>query len=110
MAIQLAHYRLHGKFVSTYESGSTRHFVEGRTETIRPCSAASCAFVERMCGSEGSWREATEEVQGLLRSAIQAHTDYVKLVFQVLPPPRFFLHTTDTLAERGGMWLVVCGI
>ncbi len=46
MAIQLAYYRLHQKFVLTYESATTRLYYEGRTETIRPVSDDSVAFVK----------------------------------------------------------------
>lgn len=48
MAIQLAHYRLHRRFAPTYETGHTRAFYHGRTDTVRTCSLASCAFVDAM--------------------------------------------------------------
>ena len=48
MAIQLAHHRLHGRFVATYETGHTRAFYHGRTDTVRTLSTASCAFVHAM--------------------------------------------------------------
>lgn len=37
-----------GKFCLTYEASMTRLFREGRTETIRSCTAQSCAFVRGM--------------------------------------------------------------
>ena len=37
-----------GKFSLTYESSMTRLFREGRTETVRPCTMASCDFVRAM--------------------------------------------------------------
>jgi len=37
-----------GKFCLTYEASMTRLFREGRTETIRSCTAQSCAFVRAM--------------------------------------------------------------
>lgn len=46
MALQLAFYRLHHKFVLTYESATTRLYYNGRTETIRPVSEDSVAFVK----------------------------------------------------------------
>jgi len=46
MCIQLAHYRLHNTFVSTYESASTRQFQRGRTEVIRTLSEESKALCE----------------------------------------------------------------
>ena len=46
MAMQLAYYRLHRKIVLTYESATTRLYYEGRTETIRPVSEDSVAFVK----------------------------------------------------------------
>lgn len=45
MILQLAYYRLHGKWTATYETGSTRLFLYGRTETIRVCSSDVCNFV-----------------------------------------------------------------
>ncbi|KAJ1634245.1 Choline/Carnitine o-acyltransferase-domain-containing protein [Pavlovales sp. CCMP2436] len=41
MTLQLAHYRLHGKAVSAYESASTAAFKHGRTETIRAATPES---------------------------------------------------------------------
>jgi len=32
----------------SYESSMTRLFREGRTETVRPCTSESCAFVRAM--------------------------------------------------------------
>ena len=46
MAMQLAYFRLHRKTVLTYESATTRLYYEGRTETIRPVSEDSVAFVK----------------------------------------------------------------
>lgn len=48
MALQLAYYRDAGKFCLTYESSMTRLFREGRTETVRPCTLESAAFVKIM--------------------------------------------------------------
>lgn len=48
MAMQLAYYRDQGRFDATYESSMTRLFLHGRTETVRPCTAQSCAFVKTM--------------------------------------------------------------
>ena len=45
MALQLAHYRMHGHSVSTYESASTAAFKHGRTETIRSATPEAAAFV-----------------------------------------------------------------
>lgn len=48
MAMQLAYYRDQGHFSATYESSMTRLFKHGRTETVRPVSEASVAFVHVM--------------------------------------------------------------
>lgn len=48
MVIQLAYFKTHKKVVPTYESGSTRKFLHGRTDTIRTLSVESKAFVEGM--------------------------------------------------------------
>ena len=67
MSLQLAHYRLHQCYVLTYESATTRLFFNGRTETIRPVSDHSCAFVQAM-------QDTTiprEQVKALLKAAIK---------------------------------------
>ena len=48
MALQLAYYRDAGKFNLTYEASMTRLFREGRTETVRPCTIESAAWVQAM--------------------------------------------------------------
>uniref|UniRef100_A0A2K6JRR4 carnitine O-palmitoyltransferase n=1 Tax=Rhinopithecus bieti TaxID=61621 RepID=A0A2K6JRR4_RHIBE len=48
LALQLAHYKDMGKFCLTYEASMTRLFREGRTETVRSCTAESCDFVQAM--------------------------------------------------------------
>lgn len=48
MALQLAYYRDTGKFSLTYEASMTRLFREGRTETVRPCTIESAAWVKAM--------------------------------------------------------------
>ena len=66
MAIQLAYYRLHKKSVLTYESATTRLYFEGRTETIRPVSEHSVAFVQSFDDPTVS----REKVKESLRKAI----------------------------------------
>lgn len=48
MALQLAYYRDAKKFSLTYEASMTRLFKEGRTETVRPCTIESAAWVKAM--------------------------------------------------------------
>lgn len=55
MAIQLTQYRLSGRCVGTYESGAMRHFLHGRTETVRygdelPSGRAAPPLTHIMCG------------------------------------------------------------
>ncbi|XP_037788959.1 carnitine O-palmitoyltransferase 1, liver isoform-like [Penaeus monodon] len=48
MALQLAYFRDAGKFNLTYEASMTRLFRDGRTETVRPCTIESAAWVKAM--------------------------------------------------------------
>jgi carnitine O-acetyltransferase len=48
MVMQLAWFRQVGTVVSTYETGLTRLFKHGRTETIRTLSNESYAWVKAM--------------------------------------------------------------
>lgn len=67
MAIQLAYYRMHKKIVLTYESATTRFYYKGRTETIRPVSEHSVAFVKAMDDPEAS----KDAIKAHLKKAIE---------------------------------------
>eukprot|EP01138_Halocafeteria_seosinensis_P013724 gb/GECG01014015.1/.p1 GENE.gb/GECG01014015.1/~~gb/GECG01014015.1/.p1 ORF type:complete len:658 (+),score=72.15 gb/GECG01014015.1/:1-1974(+) len=74
MAIQLAYFRLHGEVASTYESGHTRFFYHGRTETIRSCSVESTEWVNLMTNDKASDKERFDA----LKKAIESHKNYGK--------------------------------
>ncbi|XP_060521132.1 carnitine O-palmitoyltransferase 1, liver isoform isoform X2 [Cylas formicarius] len=69
MALQLAYFRDAGKFCLTYEATMTRLFREGRTETVRPCTVESSAWVKAMEDKN----VAAEEKVRLLREACDVH-------------------------------------
>lgn len=48
MVIQLAFYLVHRRFAATYESGTTRLYLNGRTEVCRTVSDHTVAFVRAM--------------------------------------------------------------
>uniref|UniRef100_A0A8C0ANM7 Carnitine O-palmitoyltransferase 1, muscle isoform n=1 Tax=Buteo japonicus TaxID=224669 RepID=A0A8C0ANM7_9AVES len=64
ISLQLAHFRDKGCFCLTYEASMTRLFREGRTETVRSCTAESTAFVRSMADT----RQTVSNVQGSPRS------------------------------------------
>ncbi|XP_034255804.1 carnitine O-palmitoyltransferase 1, liver isoform isoform X2 [Thrips palmi] len=69
MAMQLAYYRDAGKFSLTYEASMTRLYLEGRTETVRPCTIESAAWVKAMENKNSN----TEERIALLQTACKVH-------------------------------------
>ncbi|XP_021953980.1 carnitine O-palmitoyltransferase 1, liver isoform isoform X2 [Folsomia candida] len=69
MALQLAYFRDAGKFNLTYEASMTRLFKEGRTETVRPCTIESCAWVRSMDDQS----KTGEQRIALLRDACRRH-------------------------------------
>lgn len=69
MALQLAYFRDAGKFNLTYEASMTRLFREGRTETVRPCTIESSAWVKAMEDKTTT----TEERIKLFRNACLQH-------------------------------------
>ncbi|KAG1048215.1 hypothetical protein G6F43_009376 [Rhizopus delemar] len=73
MAIQLAYYKMFGTSRPTYESGQTRKFQRGRTETCRSVSDESIAFVKAM--EDHSIK--TEEKIVKLRAALKAQGQYM---------------------------------
>ncbi|NWH49127.1 CPT1B palmitoyltransferase, partial [Fregata magnificens] len=69
ISLQLAHFRDKGSFCLTYEASMTRLFREGRTETVRSCTAESTAFVRSM----GDTRQTRAERQRLFKLAAEKH-------------------------------------
>jgi carnitine O-acetyltransferase len=74
MALQLAYWRLHKEVVATYETGHTRLFFHGRTETVRSTSEESVAFCRAMTEPSATDSERWEK----LTAAVAAHGAYVK--------------------------------
>ncbi|KAF9579184.1 hypothetical protein BGW38_004654, partial [Lunasporangiospora selenospora] len=74
MAIQLGYYKQMGQSCATYETGSTRQFRDGRTETTRTLSSESAAFCKAM--EDPSVKP--EEKMKRLRAALAAHSAYQK--------------------------------
>uniref|UniRef100_A0A7E5A0J6 Choline O-acetyltransferase n=1 Tax=Panagrellus redivivus TaxID=6233 RepID=A0A7E5A0J6_PANRE len=54
LSMQLAHYRLYGRLVSTYESASIRRFFLGRVDNIRSATPEALAWVKIMKDSSAS--------------------------------------------------------
>src|SRR4051812_397066 len=48
LCMQLAHYRLHGYLVSTYESATIRKFRQGRVDNIRAATPEALAWTKAM--------------------------------------------------------------
>lgn len=97
MAIQLAFYRIHNEPGAHYESASTRKFLYGRTETIRSCSVESVTFAKAMLDKELPVNEKT----AALRSAIEAHKNYVKDAVNGLGVDRHLLGLKLAAIEAG---------
>ncbi|KAJ7330187.1 carnitine choline acetyltransferase [Desmophyllum pertusum] len=71
MGLQLAYFKEQQTFSLTYESSMTRLFREGRTETVRPCTTESCAFVRAMLNPSATNSERKE----LLGEAVEVHVN-----------------------------------
>ncbi|XP_034127226.1 choline O-acetyltransferase [Drosophila guanche] len=54
LALQLAHFKLYGRLVATYESASTRRFLHGRVDCIRAASTEALEWAKAMCQGEGA--------------------------------------------------------
>jgi len=95
IALQLAFYRVQGEPGATYESGATRRFLHGRTETIRSCSVESVEFCRAMV------EEPDTEKSLLMKAAIAAHNSYAKLAVLGLGVDRHMLGLKLIAAEAG---------
>lgn len=77
MALQLAYYRNASRFSLTYEASMTRLFREGRTETVRPCTIESAAWVKSMLDETSTVEKRIE----LLRVACKQHQMVIYAVY-----------------------------
>eukprot|EP01104_Vermistella_antarctica_P000743 TRINITY_DN10861_c0_g1_i1.p1 TRINITY_DN10861_c0_g1~~TRINITY_DN10861_c0_g1_i1.p1 ORF type:complete len:607 (+),score=128.14 TRINITY_DN10861_c0_g1_i1:149-1969(+) len=73
MTLQLAYYKWYGEACATYETGHTRAFYHGRTETIRSCSVESKRWTETMTNKAAS----NEDRWTALSTALEAHKSYI---------------------------------
>uniref|UniRef100_A0A672UNF3 Carnitine O-palmitoyltransferase 1, muscle isoform n=1 Tax=Strigops habroptila TaxID=2489341 RepID=A0A672UNF3_STRHB len=69
LSLQLAHFRDKGQFCLMYEASMTRLFRDGRTETVRSCTAEATAFVRSMADPA----QSRAERQRLFRLAAEKH-------------------------------------
>lgn len=70
LGFQLAFYKQHGKFVSTYEPCNTQKFLHGRTEAIRPCTEATQQLCHAICRKT----ENNSNLFALINTCSQLHT------------------------------------
>lgn len=73
MIIQLAFFLLYKRPAATYESGTTRQFVKGRTEVCRTVSEDSVAFTRAMIDPSATPVQRLE----LAKKAIKTHVAYM---------------------------------
>ncbi|EDO28398.1 predicted protein, partial [Nematostella vectensis] len=89
--------RLHGHVAPAYETGSTRQFKLGRTDTIRSASIATHEFVRAMTSKHASRAERYE----LMRKAINYHSTYTKETLDGKAVDRHLLGLKLTAVESG---------
>jgi carnitine O-palmitoyltransferase 1 len=75
MAMQLAYYRDQGRFDNTYESSMTRLFLHGRTETVRPVTRESVAFVHAMTSPTATAGDKLRALQAAAVRHVKGYTD-----------------------------------
>lgn len=75
LSFQHGYYKQYGKFVATYESCSTSAFRHGRTETMRPCTSETKAFIEAI---EGKSRPSNKELRDMIDKCSTKHFQLTK--------------------------------
>jgi carnitine O-palmitoyltransferase 2 len=73
LGIQMAYYKMHQRFVSTYESCSTAVYKHGRTETIRPVTRETKLFIETLSKSTDN-----QVKRDLLKKCSEKHQQLIK--------------------------------
>ncbi|XP_063217851.1 carnitine O-palmitoyltransferase 2, mitochondrial [Bacillus rossius redtenbacheri] len=98
LGFQAAFHRLHGKYVSTYESCSTAAFRHGRTETIRPCTSATTEFCDALNSAD---KPSNATLKAMLKKCSQVHATLTKEAAMGQGFDRH-LFALRILAERNG--------
>lgn len=75
LSFQLSYYKQYKKFVATYESCSTSAFRHGRTETMRPCTNETKAFIEAI---EGKNRPSNKTLREMIDKCSAKHFQLTK--------------------------------
>ncbi|XP_057658720.1 carnitine O-palmitoyltransferase 2, mitochondrial [Diorhabda carinulata] len=75
LGFQVGYYRMTGKFVPTYESCSTAAFKHGRTETVRPCTNATKAFVLAVTSK---YKPPVSELKYLISECSKVHNQLTR--------------------------------
>lgn len=75
LGFQLAFYKQHAKFVSTYEPCNTQKFLHGRTEAIRPCTELTQQLCYAICRKT---ENNSKRLFALLNSCSQLHTQIIQ--------------------------------
>lgn len=99
LGFQMAFYKIHGKFVATYESCSTSAFKHGRTETVRPLTMATKQCVEEFHKNN---RISNSELKNLLKECTKVHNQLTKEAAMGQGFDRH-LFVLKNLAEEKGM-------
>lgn len=73
LGIQMAYYKMHHRFVGTYESCSTAVYKHGRTETIRPVTNETKTFIETLTKSDDNKLK-----KDLLQKCSEKHQQLIK--------------------------------
>ncbi|KAG8199407.1 hypothetical protein JTE90_000275 [Oedothorax gibbosus] len=97
MAIQLAFYKIHNQITATYESGSSRKFLHGRTEIIRSASMEGLDFCKEMTDKASP----PHTKAAALRSAVDAHKEYTIQAISGLGIDRMLLGLKKIALENG---------
>ncbi|CAL1270555.1 unnamed protein product [Larinioides sclopetarius] len=97
MAIQLSFYKIHNQIAATYESASSRKFLNGRTETIRSASMEALDFCKQMVDKSS----VPHTKAAALRSAVDAHKEYTLQAVNGMGVDRMLLGLKKIALECG---------
>jgi len=87
LAIQLTYYRIHHHLTAIYETGSTRAFYHGRTDTVRSCTEGVGKFIKAFDDPSVSAHQKFL----FFREAVASHREYLLASVRGQAIDRYFL-------------------
>ena len=98
IALQLTHYKVHRRLVSSYESAGLRQFKRGRIDTIRSCTEPVLVWAQAMCDEVPDVTE--DDKVELFKKTMEKQVEILKYTIQGEGPDNHLMALKEMARQR----------